>query len=185
MNDEHSKTSGKSATAELDHDTKHTGRPDRSTTAGLGLFDKVTSMTGNSGGTITTGLGLPRFDATDGGVSTGITGVDHRVSTAVGTYTSRFSDEDDRHWRQSHASRPYYQSGRAYDEYRPAYQYGTDAAHHYQGRRWEDVEGDLESGWDNARGTSRSAWQDVKDAVRDAWDRVTGGHHDGRQDSRF
>jgi hypothetical protein len=180
MNDEHSKTSGKSATAELDHDTKHADRPDRSTTAGLGLFDKVTSMTGNPGGTITTGLGLPKFDAMDTGVGTGITGVDRTVSAAGVTYTSRFSDEDDRHWRQSHASRPYYESGRAYDEYRPAYQYGTDAAHHYQGRRWEDVEGDLESGWDNARGTSRSAWRDIKDAVRDAWDRATGGHHNSR-----
>lgn len=180
MNDERSKTSGKSSTAELDHDPKAADRPDRSTTAGLGLFDKVTSMTGNSGGTISTGLGLPKFDAMDSGVtgvSTGITGVDHTVDTMGGTYTSRFSDEDDRHWRQHHTTRPYYQRGRDYDEYRPAYQYGTDAAYQHQGRRWEEVEGDLERGWDNARGTSRSAWQDVKDAVRDAWDRVTGGPH--------
>lgn len=177
MDDQHSKTSGKTATAEMDHDRKDEARPDRSTTAGLGLFDKVTSMTGNAGGTITTGLGLPKFDAMDTGTGTGVTGVDHAVSARGVTYTSRFSDEDDRHWRRHHTSRPYYQSGRDYDEYRPAYQYGTDAAHQHQGRRWEEVEGDLEHGWDNARGTSRSAWQDVKDAVRDAWDRVTGSHH--------
>lgn len=180
MNDEHNRVSGKSSTAELDHHEKDTSKPDRSTTAGLGTFDKITSMTGNSGGGISTGLGLPRFDATDGGVGTGVTGVDRTTSAAGVTYTSRFSDEDDQHWRQSHASRPYYQSGRNYDEYRPAYLYGTDAAHRYQGRRWEDVEGDLETGWSEARGTSRSTWQEMKDAVRDAWDRVSGGHHHGR-----
>jgi hypothetical protein len=84
--------------------------------------------------------------------------------------TNRY--ENDTHWRQTYSSRPYYQSGRDYDEYRPAYNYGYDSANRYKGRRWEDTENDLERGWDKAKGNSKLAWHEAKDAVRDSWHRV-------------
>ena len=84
----------------------------------------------------------------------------------------RFTDAEDAYWRENYLSRPYARKDRHYDEYRPAYQYGTDAAHRHQGRKWEDVEGDLEHGWDKAKADSRLAWHDSKEAVRDAWHRV-------------
>jgi len=84
--------------------------------------------------------------------------------------TNRWSDDEDRYWRDNYSTRPY-ASGRNYDEFRPAYRYGYDSAGYYQGRQWNDVENDLGTNWD--RHSTGSKWQDVKDAVRDAWDRAT------------
>lgn len=180
MNDDTKKTSGKTATAELEDNAAAEPRV-RSTTAGLGTFDKVSSIAGaTSGFGIAPGISSATGTRTSSAMNTspGITGVDLTFSEGMpGTteHPTRFTEAEEDYWRQSYSSRPYARSGSTYDEYRPAYQYGTDAAHYHQGRRWEDVEGDLERGWGEARGTSRSTWQEIKGAVRDAWDRVTGG----------
>ncbi|HEY9420689.1 MAG TPA: hypothetical protein VIW92_04680, partial [Thermoanaerobaculia bacterium] len=95
----------------------------------------------------------------------------HATKDAWNRVTSRF--DNDNHWRDSHTSRPYYQSSYDYDsDYRPAYNYGHDSASRYQGRRWEDVENDLEHGWEQTKGKSRLAWSDAKHAAKDAWNRV-------------
>lgn len=84
-------------------------------------------------------------------------------------------DTEDTFWRGNYSSRPYASSDRNYDFYRPAYRYGYQSASTtYKGRRWEEVENDLERGWDKAKGESKGIWADVKNAARDAWDRVTG-----------
>ena len=82
--------------------------------------------------------------------------------------------EEDSYWREQHKSRPYFQSGRNYDDYSPAYRYGWESASRaeYQGRRFDDVESDLSRGWDKARGTTRNEWNDMKHATRDAFERV-------------
>lgn len=83
---------------------------------------------------------------------------------------------EDTYWREQHGRRPYAQSGRTYDYYRPAYRYGVEAASRYEGREWKDVEADLRRDWETYphRGTEKSTWDSIKDAVRDAWDRVMG-----------
>lgn len=82
--------------------------------------------------------------------------------------------EEDAYWREQHTTRPYYQSGRKYDDYSPAYRYGWESASRpeYQGRRFDDVETDLARGWDKVRGTTRNEWNDMKLATRDAFERV-------------
>jgi hypothetical protein len=82
--------------------------------------------------------------------------------------------EEDRYWRENHASRPYFKSGRTYDDYRPAYAYGWESASRpeYHGRQFEDVESDLGRGWDKAKGTTRAEWSEMKQATRDAFDRA-------------
>ncbi len=82
---------------------------------------------------------------------------------------------EESYWRSNYQSRPYYRSGRTYEDYQPAYRYGFESAGKYRGRQWSDVESDLSRGWGTSRGQSKSTWEDVKDAVRDAWDRITGG----------
>jgi hypothetical protein len=84
-------------------------------------------------------------------------------------------DEEDRYWRQNYTSRPY-ASGSTYDSWQPGYRYGYESASRYQGRKWDEVERDLERDWESYeyRGSNRSTWQQIKDAVRDGWDRVTG-----------
>jgi hypothetical protein len=160
MKDERNSTSGQTATAEPAH---HLDDSDRGTTAGLGVFDRVNELTGMTGSRVSTGMGgaldMPNLQ-TD-------------VPTIAGVSdATRFTDEDDRYWRETHASRHYANPASTYEEYRPAYQYGTDAAHRYQGRKWDEVEGDLENGWDTARGESGHPWHHAKEAVRAAWHRT-------------
>jgi hypothetical protein len=78
------------------------------------------------------------------------------------------------YWKKNFRDRPYYQGDRTFDDYEPAYRYGWESATQsdYTGRRFDEVESDLERGWDKTKGTSRHAWQEVREATRDAWDRV-------------
>ncbi|MDQ6801621.1 MAG: hypothetical protein M3041_12360 [Acidobacteriota bacterium] len=73
---------------------------------------------------------------------------------------------EEAHWRK--------QSGKEFDQYAPAYRYGWEAAarNDYQGRRFDDVERDLEKNWSKARGNMKSEWKDVRDRTRDAFERV-------------
>jgi hypothetical protein len=84
----------------------------------------------------------------------------------------RWNDEDS-YWRSQYGSRPYAR-GVPYETLSGGYRYGYDAATRYEGRRWDEVEPDLERDWDDYPHRGTSTWQQVKDAVRDAWDRVTG-----------
>jgi uncharacterized protein (TIGR02271 family) len=84
------------------------------------------------------------------------------------------SGNDDAYYRDHFTGAYGTQSG-SYDEYAPAYTYGTqmrgDAR--YQGRQWNDVESDLRSDWESRNGSAAgSAWESVKAAVRHGWDKV-------------
>jgi hypothetical protein len=174
MDDKYDKTSGKTTTAEIDHQPAHQP-PDRSTDAGLGMFERVNSLVGTHRIGVAPAIGGAAENEVDINKPAGIVGV-NRI---------QFTEEDDRYWRENHGNRHYANPASTYEEYQPAYQYGTDAAHRYQGRQWDDVQGDLERGWDKARGGSSLAWENVKDAARAAWDRVEralpgDADHDGR-----
>jgi hypothetical protein len=80
-------------------------------------------------------------------------------------------------WRENYASRPYVRADLPFDFYSPAFRYGYESANRYRGRKWEEVESELEGGWDSVRGSSRSTWQEIKDAVKDAWNHITGDEH--------
>jgi type IV secretory pathway TrbL component len=73
---------------------------------------------------------------------------------------------EEAHWRQ--------QSGKEYDQYAPAYRYGWESAarNEYQGRRFDDIEKDLEKNWSKARGTMKTEWKDARQRTRDAFERV-------------
>ncbi|HEY6064916.1 MAG TPA: hypothetical protein VIY96_02095 [Thermoanaerobaculia bacterium] len=83
---------------------------------------------------------------------------------------------EDAYWRKNYNTRPYYRSGRAYEDYQPAYRYGWESASRaeYRNRKFDEIESDLERGWDKAKGKTREGWHDVKDATRDAFNRVRG-----------
>jgi hypothetical protein len=83
---------------------------------------------------------------------------------------------EENYWRSNYHSRPYVGPNKDFDYWSPAYRYGYDSAHRFQGHRWDEVENDLRTNWDKYehRGSIRAAWEQVKDAVRDGWDRVTG-----------
>jgi len=79
---------------------------------------------------------------------------------------------EDTYWRQHYSTRPYYQAGTTYDEYRPAYRYGWESRSHYTDRSFEDVEPELERGWTGVRSGSKLDWARARSATREAWDRI-------------
>ncbi len=77
------------------------------------------------------------------------------------------------YWKREHASRPYFDKSRTFDDYEPAYRYGWESRTQHRDRSWDtNLESDLERGWDKAKGKSALAWDKAKDAVRDSWDRT-------------
>lgn len=79
---------------------------------------------------------------------------------------------EDTYWRENYPKSTYADNTVPYTEYQPAYRYGWEARERYPGRRYEEVENDLERGWETAKGESRLAWNKAKNATRDAWHRV-------------
>jgi hypothetical protein len=81
---------------------------------------------------------------------------------------------EDAYWSENYKSRPYAKDG-GYETYRPAYRYGWESATQHRGRRFDEVEPNLERGWENVKDRSELTWDRAKLAVRDAWDRITPG----------
>ena len=79
---------------------------------------------------------------------------------------------DDTYWRDQHAREPYYNRAYGYDDYAPAYRVGTEGPSRFRGKRFDEVEPELQRSYDTMRGKSRMAWEEAKAAVRAAWDRV-------------
>lgn len=82
---------------------------------------------------------------------------------------------DEQGYRE-HFDLNYGTSGGAYDDYAPAYAYGSQVARteRYAGRGWDEIEPELRSDWE-ARDATDSTWEKTKAAVRHGWERVTGG----------
>lgn len=82
----------------------------------------------------------------------------------------------DTYWRDNYAARPYIPTGANYDDYEPAYRYGTQAyLRTDHPRTWDEVEAELKAGWEQSRGHSRLRWEEARNAVRDAWVRMYEG----------
>jgi uncharacterized protein (TIGR02284 family) len=74
-------------------------------------------------------------------------------------------------WRENHSKEPYYESGRSYDDYGPAYRLGLSGRERYQDP-WQSVEPRLASEWDSTRGSSSLDWQRASPAAQAAWQRA-------------
>ena len=77
---------------------------------------------------------------------------------------------EDAYWRDNHVKQPYYSKGREYDAFAPAYRTGYEGRAKYDGRKFDEVESDLQA--DYKRHNGKLDWIDVKDATRNAWNRV-------------
>jgi|SRR5690554_4972118 len=91
-----------------------------------------------------------------------------RTDRTYGAY-----EDTDQHFSQQFDKKDYYKEGYGFDDYRPAYRYGTQARTSRPDASWTpETESELERGWDQAKGQSRMGWQEAKEAVKDAWHRV-------------
>ena len=64
---------------------------------------------------------------------------------------------EEAHWRENYTSEPYYEQGRSFDDYAPAYRLGLTGRTRYEGD-WESAEPQLASEWESARGGSSLSW---------------------------
>jgi hypothetical protein len=98
------------------------------------------------------------------------------------TTTSLYENER-AHWKQQYTNEPYYEAGRDFSEYDLAYRLGTEGRERYSGKRFEQVESNLQHDWEQAKGAAGIGWDEAKQAVRAAWNRVDNTTADnGRSD---
>ena len=89
---------------------------------------------------------------------------------------------EETYWRDNYNREPYYEAGRSYDDYAPAYRLGLQGRTGHGGS-FEDLEGRLASDWDSKRESSTLTWQQARQASRAAWDRAArqSGSYGGMQ----
>jgi len=74
-------------------------------------------------------------------------------------------------WRDRHMLEPYYEIGRPFDDYAPAYRLGVEGRRDYPGS-FEETEMRLADRWDTYRGRSTLDWPKARLASRAAWNRA-------------
>lgn len=78
---------------------------------------------------------------------------------------------EEAYWRDNYHRETYYEAGRSYDDYGPAYRMGWAARNAYPGH-FDGIENRLENDWGSQRDTSSLSWPQARDASRAAWDRA-------------
>jgi len=97
----------------------------------------------------------------------------------LGATRSGMSNDDD--YYRKHFTSTYGSTGGKYDDYAPAYGFGSDMARdqRYSGRKWDDVENDLRTDWTSRYGSNTgSTWEKMKEAVKHGWNRLTSDDDD-------
>jgi len=79
---------------------------------------------------------------------------------------------DDNWLSENFESRPCVKKGETFDTYHDAYRYGGEAESRYQGRTFDEVEGDLKHDWGTAKARGGLGWNHAREAVKDAYDRT-------------
>jgi hypothetical protein len=79
---------------------------------------------------------------------------------------------EDAYWRENYRTRSYVDKNTTYDTYRPAYRVGYEGYGRLRGRRYEEVEPELQRDYERVAGQSGLAWEKARRASRDAWERL-------------
>lgn len=80
---------------------------------------------------------------------------------------------EEAYWRENYTREPYYESGRSFEDYAPAYRAGYENYPNYdRPRTFEEVERDLEAAYNKRRAQNSLEWEKARDPARAAWDRV-------------
>lgn len=89
---------------------------------------------------------------------------------------------EDAYWRERYTEEPYYEKGRSYEDYAPAYRLGVQGRTKYDGS-FDDAQNDLASEWTSRREGSSLDWPQAQHASRAAWSRVDDQLGSGRVSS--
>ncbi len=120
-------------------------------------------------------------------------GVGAVVGAVAGGYAGKAAGEaidptvENTYWETNYRTQPWYENDYTYEDYQPALRTGYEGYRRYagSGKRYTDIESDLEREYERGKGKSRLTWEKAKNATRAAWDRVEraipgDADHDGR-----
>jgi hypothetical protein len=81
---------------------------------------------------------------------------------------------EDAYWRENHLKQPYYDKNYTYEDYQGAYRTGYEgySRHAKTGKKFDDIEADLQRDYEKNRGQSRLEWERAREASRSAWMRL-------------
>lgn len=127
--------------------------------AGIASGAALGAVTGTAVGPIGTVIG-----AAVGAIAGGLAG----KSIAEGMDPTVEQD----YWRANYMQRPYFEAGRSYDDYGPAYGVGAGAFSQNPGRSFDEVEPNLSRDWSVSKRNSTLDWASARQASQDAWNRL-------------
>ena len=78
---------------------------------------------------------------------------------------------EEAYWRDQYTKEPYYQAGRGYEDYAPAYRLGYLGRSNSSGS-FDDAHDHLSASWTGQRDRSTLSWQEAQAASRAAWQRA-------------
>ena len=86
---------------------------------------------------------------------------------------SNIESEEEKHWRELHASQPYADKERPFEHYAAAYRVGAEAAQKYPGKKFEEIENEVVLDYQRAEVGSALPWDHARHAVRAAWAKIS------------
>lgn len=79
---------------------------------------------------------------------------------------------EDAYWKANYSNKSYVDRGAPYTTYQPAYRAGYEGRNQYPGKKFEEVEANLQRNYEMSKGNSTLTWDKARNATRDAWNRV-------------
>jgi uncharacterized protein YcfJ len=76
------------------------------------------------------------------------------------------------YWQDNYRNETYVNRDLDYNHYEPAYRTGYTGYGKYEGRKFDEVENDLQHDYEQTKGNSSLAWSDAKHATKAAWHKV-------------
>ncbi|MFN2567529.1 MAG: hypothetical protein ABR499_21245 [Gemmatimonadaceae bacterium] len=160
------------------------GRIERAKDAALGPHDgqpTVADLVGEAAGGITGVLAGAAIGSLAGPVGTVIGGIAGAIGgwwggRAISEAVEKLTEDDETYYRQHYHSSPARPADRSFDEARPAYHLGHIAGMNpeYKGRRFEEIEEDLQRGWNDDVRNRYGEWDAVRGFVEAGFNRRVG-----------
>jgi uncharacterized protein (TIGR02284 family) len=93
-----------------------------------------------------------------------------RAAGAAGA-PADFPELEAGYWREAYSAEPYFEEGRSYEDYAPAYELGWVSYTAYGGD-FDAADRVLANDWDLRKAPSSLSWDDARPATRAAWNRA-------------
>lgn len=84
---------------------------------------------------------------------------------------SGMPESEIQYWREAHTREPYFEEGRHFEDYRPAYEIGWVGYHDYGGE-FDTADCVMATDWTVRKGVSSLSWEQARAASRAAWQRA-------------